>query len=787
MRCPDLHHEAVVRSNRQPKHLHTAMSMIGSAPRRAALPHPAGTPVLGAVGVLAFLVILAVLGSPRPAGASSTQPDERPDGTTISGVVVDEAGTRHLGVIVKLHEVGVGDEPGPEIRPAYTGVDGRYRFEDLEPGCYQVEVDAPAGTTFDDGAPATTHRICTTAGETAAELRAETRPEDEARSGTEATTAADSTRSVEIVHIGHHLGQLEPSTVRLELAGAEVDTEVGGWPRVVTAIEAARPVDAPESTITVNTGGVLAGSALAHLFGGAADAAILNRACFDYLAPSPEDRARADEWEIFRHFLDGTPCQTTVLDADGPARPAAASSDPAVAIHAVGSTPVGLVAVAADPTSGSDPVVATAARVEELVDEGTTIIIVISGLGLDADRALARQLPAVDAIVGSGPGSLLGDVADLGLETGGPYPDRTFNADGDPVCLGHTGVNATAVGRLRIEIDQEGRVSDCGGQIQLLVGRRAVVVAEDETENGDENEVSDTEPDDEVTPPSAAEIAQAVTDHPLLVEVAPDLETSRALDRWSKVRDLLLDDPVARVTTDLCRTRVPGRSVGLLCGTGDRVVDTTAPRADAQRLVADAFRHRSAQLDLPAIALIDSQTVSETIAPGPLSTIAAYRLVAPTATLSVVRLTGAELTAVLQERIEAALDGTPGAYPHTSGLRLTPDLTRPGRPRLGPIEILDRSDHWRPLDPAAAYRVVVPDRFLSDRESSPTLATLGPERTTRTTVGAAEALLDYVDDVLGGVVDPPGTPPGGLDPEADPMEVERREATGEEDGAEPGR
>ncbi|MEL6985332.1 MAG: hypothetical protein AAFO29_23065, partial [Actinomycetota bacterium] len=425
-------------------------------------------------------------------------------------MVVSQDGRRHLGVIVKLHRAGSGEELGAFLRPAYTGVDGRYRFDGLAPGCYRVVVDAPAGTAFPAERPGGDQIglddlvTCVDGGgssgnpATSTELRSVTEPEvtepevtepeatepttdaDDASTGTddEATAVATDpveSRTIELVHLGHHLGQLQPMTIDLEVEGATVETEVGGWPRVVAAIEEARPADAPESTITVNTGGVLAGSPLSHLFGGAADAALLHQACFDYLAPSPEDQARADEWEVFRHFLDDAPCPTTVLDPAGPPRSNAAIDDPAIALHAVGDGVVGLVAVEADPTGASDPVAATVDRVEQLIDLEVTTIVVLSGLGLRADRGLAAQLPEVDAIIGSGAGSLLGAVDDLGLTTGGPYPDEERNADGNPVCLGHAGARAMAIGVLRLELDGSGRVIDCAGEVQLLVGRYTIV------------------------------------------------------------------------------------------------------------------------------------------------------------------------------------------------------------------------------------------------------------------------------------------------------------------------
>lgn len=733
------------------------MKRLASAFRRAAPSPPAKRRGLAAVGGMA-LVLPALLAV--PAGAVTVPLPDEPvlldqGSGSISGVVVDVDGRPYLGAIVQLYEADDAGDPGPHLRPAFTGVDGRYRIDDLPGGCYAVVVEAPAGTAFGGRTSTDTQTRCLGDGETIDPIRSIVAPTSSAAAlGT--NQGAVERWSLQLIHVGHHLGQLQPSTIGLDLDGTAAVVEIGGWARVVAAVRQARPADAPESTITLHTGGVLGGSALSHLFGGATDADLMGHACFDYLAPSPEDRARPAELDVFLDFLDDQDCSPTVLGpGDGPA------TGLTVATRPVGTRTVGLITVAGlDGGDGAGPVdiesvaTATTDRIEELAGQGVTAIVVLSGLGLAADRELAAALPEIDAIVGGGPGSLLGELSDLGLASAGPYPTELRNADGDPVCLGHAGDRARAVGHLSVELDIDGTVVACGGRIQLLLGRHLV------TGDGDPGLAVETR----------ARLEQEVATRPELTTVDPDLATNVALARWTEALDLRFDDPVATVTDDLCRTTIPSRTVGILCGSGDEVVDTTGPRSDVQGLVADAFRHRIEEGvgtgGDPLVAIIASDSVVAGVEPGPMTIVDAYRLLPGEPSLVVIELSGAELRAALEEGIAGALasDGitTTNPYPHTSGLRWKPDLARGRGDRVGPIEVAaDGDGGWLPVEPDDRVRVVTTADLVTEDSPYTVFADASAEgRTRATTIGGAEALVDYVDDELGGLVSPDPVRPG---------------------------
>jgi 5'-nucleotidase len=743
------------------------------------------------VAVLA-LVLGFVGGAAGRAGAVVAPPDDgaaEPDGV-IAGVVVDHQGRPRLGVVVQLHAAGDDGAPIRHLGPAYTGSDGAYRMEDLAAGCYAVVVEAPAGATFADGAATDEHRRCLEPAQVIDDLRSVTAaPPSAAADGSPpppqdpSTVAVD---SIDIFHVGHHLGRLDPVTVRLPMAGLEVEVEAGGWARLVTALRAGRLRPGLESTVTVHTGGVLGGSALSTVFGGAPDAALMNRVCFDVLAPDDDDLGRPN-LEAFLAFLADGPCGTEVLlPDDGP-----------TTLRTIGSREVAFVTVSDGPGPLADRAAATERRVEGLAAGGADTIVLLSGLGPAADRALARRLPAIDAIIGWAPDDFVGDLdalwsaitpaggsddptgpgrpdgddatdpadrlpatGDDGTPPTGPVGTMVErNADGDPVCLGWAGGRALTLGHVRLQLDDAGVVTGCDARAELLLGRELTVIDADTGERRSP------------TPEERRAANRAIADHPWRSVVVPDEAASRALAEWAEALDTLIDEVVGRVDERLCRSSVPGRRVGVLCGSDGEVRDIAGPRVDAQRLVSEAVRHHGrlrAAPGGPVLAIVGSGAADRVVEPGLLALADVYRIVPDDRTLTHLVLTGEEVARALEDGITAAVDGPaaatadtsrpdPDAFPHTAGLRWTPDYGAPAGGRVGPIEVLSGDDRtWQPLDPGAEYAVVTTDDLVTGDRAYPTLRAAARDgRATPTTIGATEAVLTYIEEVLGGVVQPP--------------------------------
>lgn len=698
----------------------------------------------------AALPLVTLVAMVEPASAADPAPssgDGATDGAIIAGVVVDHDGQPQPDVVVQLYTTGSDGGADQLIRPVSTGADGRWRLEDLAADCYLVVVEAPAGTTFPDGAT-DEHEVCLDPGQADETLRSTTEPVPDPANATESAELPEArpppggtaALTVDLLHLGRHLGRLEPSPQRLDIAGLTVDVETGGWPRLEAALRAeAEPSTGTfgASTVLVDTGGILGPSPLSRVFGGAADAAMLNRVCFDVVAPDAGDLERDPALGTFVDFLTDGGCDTRILLPTDGATTDPAANVPGAAIRPVGpdrdGAAIAFVTATDRPGPRADAPAATAARVDRLLAGGFERIVVISALGRLADRALVATLPGVDAVLGVGSGSDDG-------------PDYAANADGDPVCLSHTEGGTASLGHLRIGFDGAGGITDCAASTTLLLGEQVAVVdpatGRSRTPTGAERRA----------------ITRSLAEDPTRAVVPPDEAAGRALTSWGRALDVLLDEPIGAVDERYCRTSVPGRQVGLLCGTDEAVSDVLGPRTDAQQLVARAFLAAAgASGGRPTVAVVDSGNVDRTMEPGVLRRSDVYRVVAGDRTLVELDLSGTELIQVLEEGVAAAIDGDqpdPDAYPHTAGLIWRPDYGRPAGQRLGTVEVTSGPGQPAvPLDPEARYRVVTTDDLVGGPRSYPTLRTAAEEGRSRdTAIGDAEAVLAYIEDVLGGRV-----------------------------------
>ena len=88
-----------------------------------------------------------------------------------------------------------------------------------------------------------------------------------------------------------------------------------------------------------------------------------------------------------------------------------------------------------------------------LKEQGVNIIIVLSHIGLDADKKLAKECPEIDIIVGGHSHSLLNN--DLGTLADGPYP---VEINRGKTLIVTSGMEGQYVGQLQVTFDAKGHV-----------------------------------------------------------------------------------------------------------------------------------------------------------------------------------------------------------------------------------------------------------------------------------------------------------------------------------------
>ena len=598
-----------------------------------------------------------------------------------------------------------------------------------------------------------------------------------------------------IFHVNDSHSRLAPQngSVDLGTSGGEFDYELGGWPRLQTMIETLEADNTGENNVKVHAGDAITGSLYYTLFGGEADAALMNHTCFDVFEVGNHEFDSSDAGLV--EFLDylnadandecnptGPDTGTAVLGANvqpAPGTPLNPDADPAVTtddylkpyvireytdaggdaqqVAFIGLDIAQKTKVSSSPletTEFADEVETAQFYVAELQALPTPVenIVLVTHYQYENDRELAAQVPGIDAIIGGDSHSLLGDPGVFGAfapETDGDYPTTTtasgdplVNADGDPVCVAQAWQYTSVVGELNLEFT-DGVLTGCEGTPHMLVG-----------------EFSRTDDNDETTPITGAELTeiQTIIDGLDGVEtVEPDPAAAALLATFSDQVEELEQQVIGTTAEPLCLNRLPGdtRSAGI-CATDQR--SASGARADVhggfmQQVVTDAFLTRAFNAD---IALQNAGGVRTALPAGDITVANAYENLPFANTLAEVDLTGAEIVATLESAVGNFIEegGSDGSYPYGSGIRWDVDLTRPAGERFSNVEVQDReSGAWAPIDPAATYVVATNSFLLGGGDGyAPFKAAADEGRSRDLGLDYAQSWIDWITEDVDGVV-----------------------------------
>lgn len=551
-----------------------------------------------------------------------------------------------------------------------------------------------------------------------------------------------------IFHINDHHSNLQPDDIEFTVGDVTTETELGGFPRVVAKFDELEAANAGENNLKLHAGDAITGTLFYTLFGGEADAALMNEVCFDAFALGNHefDAGDAGLVEFLDYLADGD-CDTPVLGANVvPQR--GTPLDPgdgdqyiqAFTIENFGDEQVGIIGldIAQKTQVSSSPLDSTV-----FLDEAETAqlyIDILEGMGVDKivllthytyanDIALASQITGADLIVGGDSHSLLGDFDDFGLSSAGDYPTETTDASGLPVCVVQAWQYSTVVGELTASFDQYGHVASCGGTPHLLLG-------EDFTKEVDDESVP-------LTVDEEAAVLAALDANPNAGVVVPDADAQAVLDGFAAEVDELSQEVIGTATEDLCLSRIPGdgRSSIEACVTGG-----TPNGGDIQQLVAYAFADRAFDADF---ALQNSGGVRIDIPAGEITIGDAYTLLPFANTMVNLEMTGAEVKQALEDGVSNILDneGSSGAYPYGAYLRWDMDFTATTGNRISNLEVRAKADGspWTAIDPAASYTVVVNSFMAGGGDGYATLETVFDDgRGVDTFIDYAQGFVDYV-------------------------------------------
>ncbi|MCB9795261.1 MAG: 5'-nucleotidase C-terminal domain-containing protein [Alphaproteobacteria bacterium] len=511
-------------------------------------------------------------------------------------------------------------------------------------------------------------------------------------------------------HISEEDFGFDVSGLGLSVEVGEVDVRYGGYPRLIQLF--AEREAAVTNPIKLHAGDALTGTLYHTLFGGEADADMMNRVCFDAfeLGNHEFDGGDAGLASFLDHLASGS-CGTPVLAANvspGEDSPLASGYLLPYTVLTVEGQSVGLIGLdiaqktmaSSSPDDGTvllDERTTAQQYIDELEGQGVDKIILVTHYTFEGDLALAASLSGVDVIVGGDSHSLLGGdgLSQAGFNVVGDYPTQVDNLDGQPVCVVQAWEYAHLMGELSVSFDAEGVVSACAGHPWLPFDGANFA--------HDEGTLSSAD---------AALVTAALEALEGFVAVEADADALAALAVYDEQVGELENAIIGDVAEDLCLERFPGQGRSTICD----VSETQAHGSDISNLVAKAFMTVSPTAD---IGIQNAGGVRVDLASGDFSIGDAYTLLPFSNTLVTLEMSGAQVVTMLEDALSNALDdgGSSGSYPYASGLRYDVDASQAEGSRVSNVEVNPRvAGTWQPINPSATYTVVTNNFIASGQD-----------------------------------------------------------------------
>jgi 5'-nucleotidase len=279
---------------------------------------------------------------------------------------------------------------------------------------------------------------------------------------------AQAARRIRIIHTNDVHSRHEP-VARATGAACRPDAAcLGGSARLAGGVAAARAeaAAAGRAVVAVDAGDQFMGSLFYTHHRGAAERAVMQAWGCEAMALGNHEFDNGPE--VLARFADGAPFAILGANIDARDEPLLAGRIRPWFETVRGGARIAFVGVITPDTPQlsspgralrfTDPAEAAARAIAQIRGQGPATIVLLSHLGLGADRRIARQVAGIDAIIGGHSHSLLAGEPDAD----GPSPTLEDGRD-RTVRIFQTGAFARFLGRVDLDLAEDGRIAAQGG------------------------------------------------------------------------------------------------------------------------------------------------------------------------------------------------------------------------------------------------------------------------------------------------------------------------------------
>lgn len=465
-----------------------------------------------------------------------------------------------------------------------------------------------------------------------------------------AVFAQDDTYSLSIMHTNDVHGAYGPYD------GARDATTDGGAARQASVIEQIRAEGG--NSILIDGGDRFTGTLFHQQWRGADAAQIMNAMGYDAMTVGNHEFDDGNEGLV--NFVGAVefPVVTANItfgaDLADSIKPYTIIEEGGQQIGIIGLTPPDtdiLSSPAADVTFSADLAGVVQAAVDELTAAGVNKIIMLTHIGLAADKEVASLVSGVDVIIGGHSHTLLGNAYTAAEDV---YPVVVQDKNGNNVYIAQAGSSLRYIGRLNVTWDAEGLVTSAAGDTIFL--SRYIT------------------PDEDILA-IINELRVPITD--LTATAVGDSQAFLVGDR------------------SVCRAEE--------CNLGNLITDAMRAYSGAQIAITNGGGIRSnvpVGADIPAdltLPEVYNVTLGDVLTVLPFGN-----------TVATFELKGSDVIAALENGVSQVENGA-GRFPQVSGIRFSWDGSKEAGSRIVSVEVLGENGEYAPLDPEATYTLASND------------------------------------------------------------------------------